>query len=574
MKKRTLFACGLAAALFAGCSSDDVTVDNGTIDPNAKSYLSLRISLPSTSGNSSRDTSTPGNQQNDVFNSGNADEYKVSTITLVCFDNSDNIVKIIDDISASWGGTTASGISTEAVLPVQEVTSSTKKVLVLLNRPTIASLTTGNSFTTFNTALTDLTTEDLTGASHDKFFMSNAPLSDGTNRTVLVNVVPQETKEAAMANAREVHVERATGKVTVTTDGGWTTPTGHFWTYQITADAGFKNDKIEIKNWKIDNYNTTTYPVRKYVDKAATWEGYTVNRNGQRFYGTNKYYKGNAYYASTAEESLKPKEARTYWAEDPNYDGKTGLETSPATLTDAASLDALKAPQYCLENTFEVNSMTAENTTRAIIKALYTPDGLDEGKTWFRLGNSSTAYSLSTLETKINTELGLAGENIVKLKTDYTFIADQQDFDAAMFKAAETGVNKEITPEQVTTLKNHLGQITAYLDGYCYYTVLIQHFGSYYTPWGSDPDAKSDWTDGGAYYKYTSANEANEDAYFLGRYGIVRNNWYQLELGTVSAPGSPKVPSVDGTPDDELKYYLSATVKIMDWAVRKQSVNL
>ena len=62
--------------------------------------------------------------------------------------------------------------------------------------------------------------------------------------------------------------------------------------------------------------------------------------------------------------------------------------------------------------------------------------------------------------------------------------------------------------------------------------------------------------------------------HYLGRYGIVRNNWYELELGKVSAPGSPTVPELSDKADDEQKYYLQATVKIMDWAVRKQSVDL
>ena len=556
MKKRTLFACSLAAALFAGCSSDDVTVDNGKVDPNAKSYLSLRVSLPSTSGNTSRDTSDPNGQQNDNLNSGDPDEYKVNKITLVCFDNTDKIVQINNDISATWSGTTASGISTEAVLPVQEVNSTTRKVLVLLNQPAISSLAVNNTFATFNTELSGLTAESLTGTDHNNFFMSNAPLSDGTNRTVLVNVEPKETKEAAMANVRDVYVERATGKVTVTTNG-WTTPENKFWTYTIT-EPGFNGDKVEIKNWKIDNYNTTTYPVRKYADNAATWEAYTDNNNGQRFYGSLKYYN-NAY-------------GRTYWAEDPNYDGKTGLETSTDNLDNAATLDALKSPKYCLENTFDVNHMTADNTTRVVIKALYTPKDLGEG-TWFRLGNSSTAYNLTTLQNKINSELGLSGENIVKLKADYGFVADQQEFNISMFQDAVAGTNKSITDAEITKLKTNLGKITAYIDGYCYYTVLIQHFGSYYTPWGAETGAK-EWTNGGKYYTYIASDETDEEEYFLGRYGIVRNNWYQLELNKVSAPGSPKVPAVDDTPDDELKYYLSATVKIMDWAVRKQSVNL
>lgn len=585
MKKRTLFACGLAAALFAGCSSDDVTVDNGTIDPNAKSYLSLRVSLPSTSGNSSRDTSTPGNQKNDVFNSGDPDEYKVSSIDLVCFDNDDKIVDILPNISgATWTGST-NGITTEAILPAQSVASTTKKVLVLINRPTTllingtAPLAKGSTFADLNAALTVTKTENLTGDGYNNFFMSNAPLSDGKtagHRTVLVNVDTKKTKELAMADAREVYVERAVGKVsmTVNNESGthWTPAT---WTYKIAADEGYKDDEITIKAWKIDNYNLKTYPVRKYVEKADTWEGYVANENGQRFFGGLKY-KGNYYY-DPAGGTL---EGRTYWAEDPNYEGKDGLQTSIDNFDDVADVATLSKPQYCLENTFNVDNMKNENTTRVVIKALYHPNGLTSGETWFRIGNTKTAYSASTLTDKINEVLGLSGADVVKLKAhgtsadQYTYAQGEQDFKEEMFAPASAS-NAAITAPQITTLKKALGSLTGFIDGYCYYTAFIQHFGSYYTPWGNDTNAH-DWgeANGGKFYNYIDNTLTGEEEYLLGRYGVVRNNWYQLELGEVSAPGSPKVPGVDTTPDDEVKYYISTTVKIMDWAVRKQSVNL
>ena len=45
-------------------------------------------------------------------------------------------------------------------------------------------------------------------------------------------------------------------------------------------------------------------------------------------------------------------------------------------------------------------------------------------------------------------------------------------------------------------------------------------------------------------------------------------------LNSISAPGEPTIPTPADSPDDVTNYYISATVKIMDWAVRKQSVNL
>lgn len=73
-------------------------------------------------------------------------------------------------------------------------------------------------------------------------------------------------------------------------------------------------------------------------------------------------------------------------------------------------------------------------------------------------------------------------------------------------------------------------------------------------------------------------------AAWLGRWGIVRNNWYKITIDEIKGLGSP-VPedftgtadgTPGGTPDDnpKPKYYIAAHVHILPWAVRKQSVDL
>ena len=201
VKKNFLFACGLATMLLAGCSDSDNVADGGnTLDPNAKSYLSLRLNLPTTTGSGSRaDQFT-----NDEFDKGDAKEYQVNDITLVCFNDLNKIVGTVDvtDGTYKWANGTETGITTQAVLPTQEVDKDTKKVLVLVNKPASGlTLTNGTDFSDFNAALST-TVENLIGAGKDDFFMTNSPLSDRKNSgtsltTVLVNVTPQNTKEAA-----------------------------------------------------------------------------------------------------------------------------------------------------------------------------------------------------------------------------------------------------------------------------------------------------------------------------------------------------------------------------------------
>lgn len=97
--------------------------------------------------------------------------------------------------------------------------------------------------------------------------------------------------------------------------------------------------------------------------------------------------------------------------------------------------------------------------------------------------------------------------------------------------------------------------INTYLKGATYYIARVKHFSSL------------KWQSGESYGD-------NNDKY-LGRYGMLRNNWYDLTVGNVYGPGYPGVPPVDPTqPDDENEKYLSVSVKILSWAKRSQSVDL
>ena len=68
----------------------------------------------------------------------------------------------------------------------------------------------------------------------------------------------------------------------------------------------------------------------------------------------------------------------------------------------------------------------------------------------------------------------------------------------------------------------------------------------------------------------------------LGRYGVVRNNWYHLDLQSVSGPGTPWIPDPSDpdnptppdTDDDEADAYLSVKITINPWTYWTQGVDL
>ena len=60
----------------------------------------------------------------------------------------------------------------------------------------------------------------------------------------------------------------------------------------------------------------------------------------------------------------------------------------------------------------------------------------------------------------------------------------------------------------------------------------------------------------------------------LGRYGVVRNNWYEINVNSISGPGEPNVPDTPDNPDDDDAGFVNFTIQILSWAKRSQSVDL
>ena len=128
MKKRTLFACGLAAALFAGCSSDDVTVDNGNDALNGKkAYVALNIQLPISSN-------APGSRA-EVFKPGDDNEYKVTSLDVVYLDASGDVKYVKPHDSFTWSPSPETGVTTETILPFR-LTKSMPMLLKFLSLST------------------------------------------------------------------------------------------------------------------------------------------------------------------------------------------------------------------------------------------------------------------------------------------------------------------------------------------------------------------------------------------------------------------------------------------------------
>lgn len=564
-----------AAMLAAGCSSDDVTVDNNQSNNTGggKAYVALNLSLP---------TTNEASQRADVdYDHGTAAEYNVKSLTVVYFDESGNYVKDItytsDQLTWSTPSSAAAGITTQATLPVEEMSDGSKKqVLVLINNKENKVIPCGTDGTLTGDA-TEKTWDKIkainkenqtnanlfTGDDKRTFFMANSPLSDGTE---LVSVTPTSKIEEAKAQAKTVYVERAVAKVGLAKNA---TNFNDDWKTTISGTS-YNNDEVTILNWTLDVTNKSEYALRHY---DTAWNDYenTVGgtSNGIRFRDTNRKLAGN-----TGDTY------RTHFATDPNFntdvtyaDGVVNLTATDlpynyvqtgisGSTTDADVVkEALSSNLYCLENTFNVANMKEGNTTRIIVKAKYLPKSnlatgvtLSDGDTWYTIGNSSLVYNGEKLAELVKAAIGTT--ETVTIDADQ-FKAGKHELTAECFKVGTSTLDTD----QLTKAKAAIGQVTTYKGGICYYTSLIKHFGDTYTPWNGTTN-------------YTTAVGDDVTTNYLGRYGVVRNNSYVITLNSVTAPGKPVIPTPTNDPDDTKKYYLQTTVQIMDWAVRNNSIDL
>ena len=560
---KNLLGMDVMATTLVGCSSNDNLAPDGkdNVGKPGEAYASFTINLPTTSGTRADDPK-PGTPS---FDEGAAKEYEVKNGTILIFDKDGKFVTSAQlGTMNPWTPVKTDGVTTAAITTVQlsgVSVGGNYQALVLLNNDVDATTskvtlpTTGETYAEWSKNTLMVNAEKY--ASTDGIFMANAPKYTGTSTepTTLVKVanVCASREEAQAKAATTVYVERGLAKVTMQnfTINGYT-----------VAEGTYKNDKVEIKNWQLDVTNKSTFPVHQTGDLST---GFTAIWSTPRFYdGGNKSFK------------------RVYWGVDPNYSGAT-LQNLAAckkafTMIDKDDITGKTGndhPQYCLENTFDLANMMQGQTTRVVFKAVYTPNALARTteKTFYKIGNNTAIWAKANLEKQIHTvavtAMGITDADeqakyVVKLDATGNNIsgaAGQHLIKAENITYTGKASDSKVTETVVNTINEKLGLsevagIATYLDGVTYYIARIKHFNEL-TP----------WTAGEGY--------GTENGKYLGRYGVLRNNWYDLSVTSISGLGYPDVPEVKPTvPDDENEQYINVEVKILSWAKRSQQIKL
>lgn len=592
MRIKHFFGLAVLAAMTASCSSNnDLVVGGGNgsgENESGTSYASITIDLPTTSGTRAA---------NDKFDGGTASEYTVNDATLLIFKKagtSENEYEYVETAKLGnlepWkkDNTTGNGITTEATITAElkKATVGEKGdyyALVILNN----EAGTGNKVTLPSGSTTPPTTYGAWNAATNAtnlldntkgFYMANAPEFKAADQepTTLVQIkgIYRTKEEAHSKPGATVHVERGLAKVTVGKGTG-----DDYFTGAKASGTKYSKDDVKITNWALDVTNKKSFPVHVTFGLKA---GLTSPDQTVPAYAN--IWKDAAATTGTAPATSRfvshPATGafkRVYWGIDPNYSMdlsdvakcKAQFTIAKADGTDAKWTESSKA-LYCLENTFDIKNMLQGQTTRVLLKATYTPNALASAteKTFFMIGNSSDIWTkdnlIKQITSKANEALKTTNTLKVELKGDLLKAGTHfLTIENVSIKDGET--EKVNTPGLVTQLNDKLGLdetngvgIKTYKNGESYYIARIKHFGDDLTP----------WKEGDKTYDSNNLN-------WLGRYGVLRNNWYDLTINKISGPGYPDVPEVKpDTPDDEDTKYINVSVKILDWAKRSQSVDL
>lgn len=599
MTIRSLLLAASVAALLAGCAKEDDSPQEGaggttTVPAGATGTMNVSLKYA---------IETRADQE---YDDGEESESRAQDLTIYFFDDNKNYLgsSYVSDLSQEDDSKDYNVTSTITVdVPtniVQTLYESSDKeatmyVVAVLNKGTFTpQIKAGENYNVFNAAC-QIALAD--AAKTDNFMMTSSNyLKDisGTQQTEMAltpitnkNVGLKSDDQTTSSDPVTIAVERVVAKVTV--QDTETRPTdGATWT---------------ILGWGLNVTNKTFYPVKNFggdqfldllASKYKNWQPNTSNKPWNN-----------------------PTDMRSHWAVDPNYAaGQATITDMPNDFNEFSFSDPssaeVKGALYCFENT-TVETMQQRNaTTSAVIVAQFYPKDFkeaDKAGSWIKWNDA--AYSkendYATFVEKVVEDVG--GDNQVitkyyKLDTNGTTTGNdgkkysplsEEDFICTYttegkekitfgkknttigYKDAELQVALKdseiklytITDDQASEDTSAPAKIneaikkaltdnppTVYYNGYCYYVVPIRHF------------AKSEVADytGGEY-------QPNH----LGRYGIVRNNYYQITINDITQPGEPITdPTVEPSTDkdDETNYWINVSIKVLSWKIRTQDVIL
>lgn len=580
MRLTKLWTFPVTVLLLTACSSETLTDSTTTpTGDDAVSFARLNVNLPSVPTTRAY-TADPGDN----------DEFKVTDTRIFLFQGTqgtseDNYTFLYEAEPTEWISPFDNSAKDDEyqgaesfIIKLQGANKVYKDLyaLVVLNGDNIPAPTTaGQTFDSYNAAVS-LATEGNTarylGDTNKGFVMANAAnaANAGTDAdpTVLVPLTLYNSPDAAKeSSGNNIYVERNAVKVTVRSDNT---------SYKLKSDNAVT---VEPLAWTLTNTNLTMYPFHKVT--------------GLRTGGTNSYK--NIWFTKASDGSTVASRflgpafdgfRRTHWSMDPNYSTDLNTKeacaaefhvateaddvTEPFSTPATETMKAVYNPLYCAENTFDIAHMMKGQTTAVIVKAKITHTSDDVAANEDAVAAKPRLATRAT--TPANNVFGVQGhvwsegylaQLVAKTASTAfgtTVTTDNVDLSSLLRKEKATltadnftrltknGAAFTPTAAQLKDLNIEIGPITGYEGGICYYIAYIRHFGDE-TPWHSG-----------------DATYGDDNEKWLGRYGVVRNNWYDLTIQDFAYPGSPKIPTPKPEDPDDDHSVILLNVKVNPWA--------
>lgn len=617
--KKIYLPLALATTLALGACSSDNVVDNGgsnPIDLSKGGFVKMSLNLPTDNNRGSRAT----------LDDGLDNEYGIKNAYLVLFEGKDehnkeneatfkgayelknsdfsnfeavgddpNHVTITKRIAFANGTKPQSGRKLFALVVLNNnglftVDANTHKLTFNTSNVSATDYVSTPNFINFSKAIASTNTDGETpfaaDVTNNGIFMTNAPLctkpgggtepgADAEIKTladVTNNIYTTEAK-AKSEPAAEIYVERAVAKVTVQqgTEG------------KLKANKGNTASEISYKlyNWVVDNTNKKSYIVRQY-DKS--WN--SINSNKVTATDASKYrFVWSSPVNPNATDANKL--YRTAFAQDPEYDDPTAKAANYNQKASNASMTLSPTfgnehPQYCNENTFQVTAQNQDQTTRVVLGVKMSAPGTTtyDADLYTVNDNKEVVYTKATLAERLKNII-LHNDPAVKtwaenhktdVSLDITFgndIAGATTITNATLKGktAAGAADDTFTGTFTIDFNNALPNIVRYKGGVAYYAVRIKHFGDTDTPWNVEGQGVT--AGGNSNIYHTGSND-----WFLGRYGVVRNNWYDISVNSIQTLGDATIPAFTNDPDDVLENYISVSINVLSWSKHSQSADL
>lgn len=547
MKLRNLMWGACACILAAGCSNDDVAVDNGNnvLTNGGEAYVKVRIAMAD--GAYSR-SATEGD-----YDYGTDEDHVIKTLYFG-FYNADG----------SWAaaGRNYSNLSTTGKEddPVGNIDATLDEAVIALE------LDENSPFPTQMVAYVNITADDFANKINGKslseartatfegnvaddtngFIMTNSTYLDANNKEKIATEVTdanffEDPDIAKTVDPVDIYVERLAVKITVKSTVQSVDP----------ETAGEYTLSFEPKGYVVSGTNTKEYFL-KNIDES--WNTWTWNWN-------------------------KASEYRCFWAKDPNYESMENAGLSYKSYNDAYD-HALDVPQYCMENTL-TSTLAASDGYNAYTHLLMVGQYIvKKGNDEIELSTESdgylymfagTAYLANDIKARLldqaaDNELAFSDQqgtqvdethySIIRIDGTNTITLKLNEPDAGTTYYTRSGSEGNYTYTPITDydgeegynaklaeyLTNNVGKPEAFANGEAYFVVPIEHFGS--------------------------VGET-------GEIGVVRNHSYVLTINKITGIGEgifdPTEP-IEPNPQTK-KYYVAATLNILSWKTVSQNVS-